>query len=161
MAAYLVLSPKGKDTHDPENRFIRDGFSWLAALLPVVNALVKGAYLDALVLLALRLGGWTLYSEPGSLSTVGLAILVATSLIYGFEARNREANRLMRQGWVLQAAIVAHDIGDAEEIYYGDRSDASSPDPVFKFDPDFSGKAATTARSAPMLGLIGFERGRR
>jgi hypothetical protein len=161
MAAYLVLSPKGAKAHDPDSRFVKDGFSWLAALFPVFWALAQSLYFDTVGLLVLRVAGWMMLADA-RFSEIGLSILAVTSLIYGFEARNRYANRLADRGFRLQTIVSARDIDEAEEIFYADKDASPSTDPVFKFDPDFSGKSPVASQQAPTaLGMINFERGRR
>ena len=161
MAAYLVLSPEGRSAFDPDNRFIKDGFSWGAALFPVIHAIAHGLYLDAAGLFVLRFASFIGLANP-AMQGFALAILVVSSLIYGFEARNRLALRLAECGWVWQAAIAARDIGEAEEIYYADYQATAEPASTpIRFDTDVSGTPAVTHAPQLSLGMINIERGRR
>jgi len=161
MAAYLVLSPEGQSAFDPENRFIKDGFSWGAALFPVIYAIAHGLYLDAAGLFVLRFACLLGLSNPAT-EGVGLTILAVSSLIYGFEARNRWALRLAERGFVWQAAIAARDISEAEEIYYAAyRAPAEPASPPIRFDADVAGAPAATHKTQLSLGMITIEKGRR
>lgn len=161
MAAYIVLSPENGDSHDPENRFVKDGFSWTAALFPFFWAIIAGLFADAAVLFVIRMAGFAMASTAG-LQPFGWIVIVASSLIYGFEARNRYAARLAGKGWVWQTAIAARNLDEAEAIYYaGAEMPAPKDDPVFKFDPDFSGKPVSSPARQLSFGLINMEKGRR
>lgn len=156
MAAYIVLSPNGR-FHDPDCRFVRDGFSWLAAIFPVIHAIVHGLFVDTLVLLLVRAFGFAFLAAHETFG-VGFILLVASSLIYGFEAKRRLADTLARRGWKTERVITASSLADAEAIHYGEDDADETDDPMFKIDPD------TNARPphGPKLqfGMIDFQKGR-
>lgn len=161
MAAYLVLSPEGRSAFDPENRIIKDGFSWAAALFPVIYAIAHGLYLDAAGLFVLRFASLLGLSNPAT-EGFALAILVVSSLIYGFEARNRWALRLAERGFVWQAAIAARNISEAEEIYYAAYQAPAEPASApIRFDADVAGAPDVSHATRLSLGMITIERGRR
>ncbi|MCD2174653.1 DUF2628 domain-containing protein [Rhizobium sp. C4] len=156
MAAYIVLSPNGR-AHDPDCRFVRDGFSWLAALFPVIHAIVHGLIIDALVLVAVRAFGLA-FLAAGETRAVGFVLLVASSLIYGFEARRRLADNLSRRGWKTERVITAQSLADAEAIHYGEDDAVSPDDPMFKLGSETS--RSPTQRPAAQFGMIDFQKGR-
>lgn len=156
MAAYIVLSPNGRP-QDPDCRFVRDGFSWLAAIFPVIHALVHGVFLDALILLIVQAVGFTLLAAPQT-SGIGFILLAASSLIYGFEARVRLSERLMRRGWKAEHVITATSLAEAEAIHYGEDDTVLADNPISKLE---TGTARSPyPRPAQQFGLIDFQKGR-
>ena len=154
MAAYIVLSPTGR-SQDPDCRFVRDGFSWLAAIFPVIHAIVNGLFVDALILLVVRALGFAFLATHQTFS-VGFILLAASSLIYGFEAKRRLAEHLARRGWKTERIITAASLADAEAIHYGEDDTPEADDPM-------SGPGAIRNPSqGPKLqfGLIDFQKGR-
>ena len=156
MAAYIVLSPNGR-LHDPDCRFVRDGFSWLAAIFPVIHAIVHGLFVDVLVLLVVRAFGFAFLAAHETFG-VGFILLAASSLIYGFEAKGRLAEHLARRGWKTERVITAQSLADAEAIHYGEDDGAGADDPMFKHGPDAIG--APPRGPKLQFGMIDFQKGR-
>jgi hypothetical protein len=160
MAAYIVLAPEGAGPSSEDCRFIRDGFSWVAALFPTYWAIWRGLYVDAVLLFAVRGLGWTLLALPGAAS-LGAGILLATSLIYGFEGNIRRSAYLEKKGWTNCAVLTARDLGEAEELHYhdfpADRVEQNGA-PV-----SLDRQSTPSRRGGPHynLGMISLERGRR
>jgi hypothetical protein len=156
MAAYIVLSPNGR-LHDPDCRFVRDGFSWLAAIFPVIHAFVHGLITDALILLVVRAFGFAFLATNVTFG-VGFIVLVASSLIYGFEAKRRVADHLAARGWKTERIITAASLADAEAIHYGDDEQLLGDDPVFKSGVDLP--RSPSQKPALQFGMIDFQKGR-
>jgi hypothetical protein len=81
---------------------VADGFSWLAALLPPVYALLHGLWLLLLGWLALVLAVAALGLVAGAEAAIWTYILVA--LLLGFEAATLRRRKLGHRGW--------HPVGD-------------------------------------------------
>ena len=156
MAAYIVLSPSGR-LHDPDCRFVRDGFSWLAAIFPVIHAFFHGLIVDALVLLVLRAFGFAFLSAQATFGA-GFILLAASSLIYGFEAKRRLADNLARRGWTAARVITAASLADAEAIHYGEEDKVVSEDPISKLETGAT--RSPYPRPAHQFGMIDFQKGR-
>ncbi len=156
MAAYIVLSPNGR-FHDPDCRFVRDGFSWLAAIFPVIHAFFHGLTVDALVLLVVRAFGFVFLAAQET-AGAGFILLAASSLIYGFEAKRRLADNLAHRGWKTERIITASSLADAEAIHYGEDDADETDDRKFRIDPD----ASVRPPQGPKLqfGMIDFQKGR-
>lgn len=155
MVAFLVLSPPGTAARDADCRFVRDGFSWLAAIAPALWAIARGLYMDALVLAVIRFGGLVALLAPG-FQALGWTVLLTSSLICGFEARHRLARVLMSRGWRDRGVVTAIDLAEAEAIHYGVDGETSSDQPT---------KAGTVERSDVsrprlQLGMIELQKGR-
>lgn len=156
MAAFLVLSPAGGMGRLGDERFIRDGFSWSACLFPTLWTIFHARFVDAAILLALRVCAFLALFHP-FFGVFGLILLLATSLIYGFEARHRMARGLLRRGFADRGVIVAHDLAEAEAIHYA----GSDFDNSMRQDVERKPSTSATQRAAELqLGLMGFERGR-
>lgn len=156
MAAYIVLSPNGR-LHDPDCRFVRDGFSWAAAIFPTIHALVHGLFIDALILLIVRAVGFACLAAPPTFG-IGFILLAASSLIYGFEARMRLSDHLARRGWKAERVITARSLADAEAIHYGEDDTVLAEDPISK-----KGMGATRSpypKPTHQFGMIDFQKGR-
>lgn len=156
MAAYIVLSPNGRG-QDPECRFLRDGFSWLAAIFPVIHAIVHGLFVDALILLVVRGVGLAFLPAQNTFG-IGFILLAASSLIYGFEARSRLAAHLSRRGWTAERVITAASLADAEAIHYGEDEQLPADEPALK--PGSDAARSPSHRPALQFGMIDFQKGR-
>lgn len=156
MAAYIVLSPNGR-AHDPDCRFVRDGFSWAAAIFPTMNALVHGLFLDALILLIVRAVGFVLLAAPQTFG-MGFFLLFASSLIYGFEARVRLSEHLARCGWKAERVITARSLADAEAIHYGEDDEVLAENPIT--NREMGAARSPYSRPGHQFGMIDFQKGR-
>jgi hypothetical protein len=90
---------------DPAPAVIPETFSWFAALLPPVFALVHGLWLALLayVIFVVVLGVAGLYL--GAEAVTWLYVLAA--ILIGFEAPGFRRAKLKAQGWTWQAELVA------------------------------------------------------
>lgn len=155
MAAFLVLSPPGASAEHADCRFVQDGFCWTAAVFPVLWAIGHGLYRDAIVLAVIRLGGLASLALPG-FHALGLAVLLASSLICGFEARHRHARALVVRGWRDRGVITAIDLAEAEAIHYGVDEHAPSD---LATQPTAAERVGA-ARPGLQLGMIELQKGR-
>ena len=115
MAAYIVMKGPEPDKEDTVV-FIRDGFTWLAFLVPVFWLLWHRLWIEA----ALALAATVLLSGLGEWAGLGvhaslLSLLV--SLFFGLEAASLRARALGRRGWREWGAIEAARRADAELVY--------------------------------------------
>ena len=156
MATFLVLIPPGAKSRDESARIVRDRFSWLALVMPVVWLLWHRAWLAAALAFAVQALGSAVADHP-VFGLAGLGLCLATSLLVALEGPSMVVAGLERRGWTVDAVISADDRETAEEIYYMETpaGEAETRDSV-------SLPAAETSvrRHAPMLGLVGFKEGR-
>jgi hypothetical protein len=109
MASYSMHLPPGGAARRLEDVdrlvFVREGFSWLAFLFPVLWLLWHRMWLPLLgyllVVLLFRFGG-----DAFGVSEMGmtLAALMA-QLLFGFEANALRRWSLVRKGWSMQAVV--------------------------------------------------------
>lgn len=103
LTLYAIFDPKPGAAAVPAA--IPDQFSWLAALLPPIFALVYGLWLELLAFIALVLAlrlGWDWLGED---AVVALYFLVAVAI--GFAAPGRRRQALRRRGWRYRGEMVA------------------------------------------------------
>ena len=160
MAAYIVLAPEGAAPSSEDCRFIRDGFSWIAALFPTYWAIWRGLYVDAAVLFVIRGLGWTLVALPGG-ESLGAGVLLATSLIYGFEGNIRLSAYLEKEGWTPCAIVPARDLAEAEELHYHEYPGDDARQNAHSARTDMHSTPSPRGGAHYSLGMISFERGRR
>lgn len=120
MAQFVVLEPQGTDGAE-RARFMRDGFSLFALILPIVWLLLHRLWFEALAIFAISI----LLSLAGSV--LGFAAVVPVlfgliALLVALEGQNWQIAKLRRQGFVEMAAIEAEDEQEAELRYFYPRS---------------------------------------
>ena len=123
MASYYVLTPQGSTNPEKDTRFVRDGFSWLAFIFPLPWLLVRKLWLIAGLSVVFYLLA-ILAAEYWGLDALPVAFSFILSLWAGIEGGHVRAYWMQRHGWDLKATIAAHDLDEAEAIYfYGDAMD--------------------------------------
>ncbi|MEZ5804318.1 MAG: DUF2628 domain-containing protein [Rhizobiaceae bacterium] len=153
MAIYVVMEradaapEKGGDA-----AFVRQGFHWLAFLVPVFWLLWHRLWIEAAVALGLVL----LLSAAGEMAGFGAAsslLALLVSIYFGLEGATLRLRALARRGWTEWGVVEADRIGDAELRYLtsiGDdgEPEAAAPLPVTASHPR---PAAFTPRA---IGLV-------
>lgn len=148
MASFFVLTPRlrnGREDHD-NAVFVRDGFAWLAFILPIPWLLVQRLWFEAALVLAATValsivGAATGHGDMAAMVTALLSLLV------GLEGNNWRAARLERKEFEHGVVVTADNAIDAETAYFY-RNDLSAK---------LSGAPQTTApsRSAGQKPLTG------
>ena len=155
MATFLVLIPPDAKSQDEHARFIRDGFSWVAFLLPYIWLLWHRAWLAAALVFAVQALGSAISDHP-VFGLAGVVLCLATNLLVTLEGPTMIVAGLKRNGWTVDAAISADDRATAEEIYY---MDIAAGEPETRHTVSLPEAETSPRRHAPMLGLVGFKEG--
>ncbi|MGX1307496.1 hypothetical protein AB7M35_002216 [Amorphus suaedae] len=165
MAVYTVLLPpparaSGVEQTAERTVFVRDGFSWLAMLFPVLWLLFNGLWLLLLAFILVAIGlefGLSLIGGP----VPGLAGM-ALAVLFGFEANGLRRWALMRRGyrfagivsgarrvdcerrffdsWLAEGAVVAEPATPARAAHVDGRPAARvAPSPLSPGDPGIFG----------------------
>jgi len=119
MAVYTVLEPpaSGDDMRDAERvAFVRDGFSWLAFLFPLLWLLWHRMWLVFVLWIAI-----VVLAEWGASFLGGPAPLVAAAAIavlIGFEANNLRRWTLERRGWRFAGVVAGTDRSECERRFF-------------------------------------------
>lgn len=158
MATFLVLTPPAAGPRDEKTRLVRDAFSWAGLVFPVFWLLWHRAWLAALLAFAVQLLGSALMAQPG-LGAAGFALSAATSLLVALEGPSMVVSNLTRRGWRVDDVVSADDRDTAELIYFNE-PDLEVAARRGRDLPVLPASASSGRDHQPMLGLVGFERGR-
>jgi len=156
--SYYVLTAPASTDADRDTKFIRDGFSWLAFLLPLPWLLVKRLWLVALVAVLFYLVA-VYIAEQYRLDALPVAFSLVLSLWTALEGGHAQARSLERKGWQIERVIAADRLSDAEEIYFADKASSKSSEPDRPLPP-MPARKAIASSDAVALGLIGPSGGR-
>ena len=119
MATYIVLSAKTGPDKDAEAIFVRDGFSFLAAVFPLFWFMWHRMWLWALFVFAVLIAGGAGASSPVA-GTLGGCVVLAISLLSGFEGRHLHVAHLSKSGFSVKSVLEAPDLETAEIAYFQD-----------------------------------------
>lgn len=124
MASYVVMRPDSGDERRERTAFIRDGFSVIAFLVPLIWLLWHRLWGETVLLIAAGI----LIGAAGELGLLPewaiILISLLVNLLAGFEGQGRRIARLRRKGFAEEAVIWASSIEDAEARYFGQGSSA-------------------------------------
>lgn len=120
MVTYNVFEPPNAPANRLESAeqllFVKDGFSWLAALLPAFWLLWKRMWLELVVFMAgagLLVWAFTAMGAPN----VGNAILLIVQIVFGFEAGQLHSASLERRGYKYVGTVSGRSSEDSERRF--------------------------------------------
>ncbi|MDB5553059.1 MAG: putative transrane protein [Rhizobium sp.] len=156
--SYYVLTAPASTDADHDTKFIRDGFSWLAFLLPLPWLLAKRLWLVALLAVLVYLV--TIFiAEQYRLDALPVAFSFVLGLWTALEGGHAQARSLERKGWQIERVIAADRLSDAEEIYFAGKTATARAEPERPLPP-LPARKAIASSDAVALGLIGPAGGR-
>ena len=120
MASYVVMEQRDR-AGVVDVAFVRDGFSWLAFLLPPLWLLWHRLWGEAL-LAFLLLAVLSALGEGGR-PLAGSLLTAAVSLCVGLEGQNLRVQALRRRGWGEWGVVEAAGLPDAETRYAAEAVD--------------------------------------
>lgn len=151
MASYVVMEPPSRT--GAEIRMVRDGFSFVALILPFIWLLWHRMWIEALLVFALAIalgvGG-----ELTGFQDVAMGLSLLVSIYVALEGASLRVAALRRQGWrdagVVDAvnedeAMLRHFDIHGEPSYGSDAPPRETPRPV-----------APSSSAAPALGLFSY-----
>ncbi len=134
MKRFRVFEPADAAGASDRARFLRDGFSIWAFLLPVPWLLWHRLFVSAVLVLAVEVAiTWQAGARGFGLAAFALPLLIG--LLVALEGPSLRAWKLTRKGWRETAALMASDQGEAEMRYYAGRT-AGGEDGIRTPDPD-------------------------
>jgi hypothetical protein len=150
MAIYVVMEPPGRSEKADTTTFVRDGFSWLAFLVPPLWLLWHRLWIEA-ALTFVAMGVLAMLGERLGLEWAGSLLSLLVSLYVGLEGQALRIAALRRRGWHEWGVVVADRLDDADTRYTLE-TDARADDeaPVQRIVPD-----AALARPAQMGMALG------
>ena len=133
-------------------RFVREGFSWTAALFAPFWMIARGLWLALIIYLVGMVALGLLVSAIGLSEEIRAVLFVALHVLIGFEADQIERWTLVRNGWQMIGSITGESALDCERRFL----DAWLPDqPMLRPETlsashfTGSGDAALGVRGAP------------
>jgi hypothetical protein len=153
MAVYVVMEPPGRAPDTAATVFVRDGFSWVAFLVPPLWLLWHRLWIEA-VLAFVALGFLSTLGEAFGFMLADSLLTFLVMLFIGLEGQALRIAALARRGWKQWGVVVADDLDDADARYALDAGTAlreHAPEPSIVPDPTFARPAQQAS-----LGLVPF-----
>jgi hypothetical protein len=98
--------------------FVKDGFTWLAALVPALWFLLKGLWLELILFLSgATLLTWGVESSGAASPISGMLLLIA-QIVIGFEAGSIQGTALERRGWRLVGIVTGANQDACERRFF-------------------------------------------
>lgn len=155
MASYVIFEPPGAS--QPEDAvFVRDGFHWLAFIVPFIWFLWYRLWIEAGLVFAAMVGLSALEQVDGMQGIVP-AISLLLSLGLGFEAPAMRMAALRRRGWRERGVVEADGCDEAAIRHLAD-ADTDMPAPA-PYPPSATPAPTTSPRrsgAVPALGLFSY-----
>lgn len=123
MTVYSVYEPPGNDETDVVARadkiaFVKDGFSWLAFLVPVLWLIFQRMWLELIAfLVVIALVSWAFGTAPEARALAGWVTLSLT-LLFAFEANDLRGWALKRRGYRFAGVASGIDRYEAERSFF-------------------------------------------
>ncbi len=161
MAIYVVMEPPAANEVEAVERavMVRDGFAFLAFLLPPLWLLWHRLWIEAAFVIAASVA-LTALGETAGFGFIGAALSLLVSLFVGLEGMALRVNALRRRGWREWGVVEARNAAAAEIRYLaGDEIDDETPAkmPWGAFAPaSVALRRGTTPATKPALGLLGY-----
>ena len=124
MTVYSVYVPPGDDA-DLDARvdkiaFVKEGFYWVALLVPVLWLIYQRMWLELVVFLAvLFIIPIVLGNDPAA-RELGAWLVLGLTVVFAFEANDLRGWALQRRGYRFVAAVTGRDRTEAERSFFTD-----------------------------------------
>lgn len=99
-------------------RFVRDGFSWGAAIFAPLWLLLRGFWLALLIYVAVAAVLAFGANALGLSGQIQSLIMLALHILLGFEADTIERWTLQRQGWEMIGTVSGRDVVECERRFF-------------------------------------------
>lgn len=145
------------DERATELEFVREGFTWLALVIPALWFLFHGLWRGLLLYLLVSIVIVSALTELGvSGQIVGFGGLVI-NLIFAFEARDIQRAALERNGYVLQAVVSGSSLAECERRFITEWLPAAKRERERLAASSAAGNAGGTGvppTSVPVIGMF-------
>lgn len=158
MSAYVVMEPPVADAAEAAERavLVRDGFAFLAFLVPPLWLAWHRLWIEAILALAAGIA-LTALGETAGLGFLGGVLSLLVSLYVGLEGQTLRVNALRRRGWSDWGVVEAGNAAEAEIRYLaGAEPPGTLAEPARPAVP----QVARPMPQGPALGLLGYPGGR-
>jgi hypothetical protein len=152
MAIYVIMEPPAANTAEAAERavLVRDGFSFLAFLVPPLWLLWHRLWIEAALAFAA-----TALGETAGFGFIGAMLSLLVAIFVGLEGQTLRVNALGRRGWREWGVVEASNVEEAEIRYLA----GEAPDKIVLEAPRPTVPAVLPARaqpSGPALGLLDY-----
>ncbi|MBX3579309.1 MAG: DUF2628 domain-containing protein [Rhizobiaceae bacterium] len=152
MASFVVMTAPGRPGPDgPEAAFVRDGFAFLAFLVPALWLLWHRLWVEALVAVAIALGVSLLGTLSGY-AVAGSLLSLLVSIYVGLEGAALRIAALRRRGWAEWGVVEADTAEDAETKFVFEMDGLPAAEPASPAAPAM--RSFARPASAPGPGLL-------
>lgn len=134
MASYTVHLPPGGAENLEKARFLRDGFSWAGFGWGPFWLIIQGAWIAALIMLALHIAVGLLVALvglPGFVGAIGFSLL---QVLIGLEGASMIRWQLGLKGWREVGLVTGSDRDALEQRFFAEmlpeRKEATEPTPA-------------------------------
>ena len=151
MAVYVVMEPPGRAPDTAATVFVRDGFAWVAFLVPPLWLLWHRLWIEA-ALAFVAIGLLAALGEIAGLGLAGALLSFLVMLYVGLEGQALRIAALGRRGWRQAGVVIADDLDDADTRYAiaaEAAPETRTPEPRIVADPAY-------AQHGQTLGLVPF-----
>jgi hypothetical protein len=155
MAIYVVMEPPAANAVEAAERavLIRDGFAFLAFLVPPLWLLWQRLWIEAALAFAAGVG-LTALGETAGLGLLGAALSLLVSIYVGLEGPALRINALRRRGWRDRGVVEAANAREAEIRYLAGEEEPEEM--AVEVPPLAPTGAPRPASTGPALGLLGY-----
>jgi hypothetical protein len=155
MAIYVVMEPSAANAVEAAERavLIRDGFAFLAFLVPPLWLLWHRLWIEAALAFAAGVG-LTALGETAGLGLLGAALSLLVSIYVGMEGPALRINALRRRGWRDRGVVEAANAREAEIRYLAGEEEPEEM--AVEVPPLAPTGAPRPASTGPALGLLGY-----
>ena len=156
MAIYVVMEPPAANASEAAERavLVRDGFAFLAFLVPPLWLLWHRLWIEAAIAFAVGVG-LTALGETVGLGFTGAALSLLVSIYVGLEGQGLRINALRRRGWREWGVVEASNAGEAEIRYLAGEEPQEARQPAVPHSISPTPARAGLA-SGPALGLFDY-----
>ena len=122
MTVYSVYEPTSDDediaARADRLAFVKDGFSWLALIVPALWLLYHRMWIELVIFLVLIAGlHWALGTDGRGVEIAGWVSLAIT-VLFAFEASDLRGAALARRGYRFAAVVTGRDRTQAERSFF-------------------------------------------
>ena len=149
MASFTVLERRSGGESDAE--FVRDGFSFVAFLVPLVWLLWHRLWLEAALYVAAVMAVAAAALAGAGENVTLLAIFI--NLLVGLEASVLRLKSLRRAGWIEWGIVEAANLSEAEARYLAEAGYVDAESQAAEVLP---ARFTTASASGPALGLLAY-----
>jgi len=119
--AYEPRNPATAEERADRTVFVKDGFAWLALILPLPWLLVNRLWLGTLVYVAISVTAATAGEFLPVSEGAGAALALIGNLYAGFEGNDLIRRKLARRGFVAAGSVIAKRRDEAELTFFESR----------------------------------------